>query len=433
MLSVSASIVTYNNAGDIEKVLYSLYHYTKGADLTVYVIDNASTDDTVERVRHSFPQAKILCQNKNIGFGSGHNRVRDVINSDYHLIINPDVYFDGDVITRLCEYMELHKDVVVTTPQILSPNGEKQSVPRRAPSFCNAFVGKLERFNKSFAHYRNRYTLRNCPLTEFIDLTFCTGCFMLVRTDAFISVGGFDERFFLYCEDADLTRRLLQYGRALCLPQMTVFHKWGRGSARSLKLLLTHVSSMMKYTRKWKNKPDRISIGDGPMCRTVIMSANGDVKKRLVSVLPQIGIKDEIIAVGDCDNEFLQGMAENDHRIRLVDSAGRGRYESYESALKICRGDIIFLCETDCWQADRFEKINSVFDGDIDCMMVLGDGEKATRDMATCSRKAGKAFVLKNSEKEVVAFRRELLYSSLPFPYDIRDDEKWLCILTNIN
>jgi len=248
--ALSVSIVTHNSADVIGTLLTSLFEHT-AAPLSVYVVDNGSTDDTVARVKASFPDVTVLTQD-NLGFGAGHNAVLDRLTSTYHAVINPDIVLREDTLSALCTFLDEHSDVVMATPLIQNPDGSPQYVPRRAPKRRYLLSRKLERFGGVFRRWRDEYTMRNAPLDAPIEITFCTGCFFIIRTDLFKQLGGFDERFFLYCEDADLTRRALGYGRAVCLPQTGVIHGWERGSAQSLHLLRIHLSSFHKYNRKWR-------------------------------------------------------------------------------------------------------------------------------------------------------------------------------------
>ena len=250
MPDVSVSIVTHNSAAVIGDLLHSLFEHT-ALPLSVFVVDNGSTDDTVARVRASFPDVTVLTQD-NRGFGAGHNAVLPQLSSTYHAVINPDIQLREDTLSVLCAYLDEHADVAMVTPLILNPDGSRQDVPRRAPKRRYLLSRKLERLGGPFRRWRDEYTMRTEPFDAPTDVTFCTGCFFVIRTDVFKTLGGFDEQFFLYCEDADLTRRALAHGRAVCLPQTGVIHGWERGSAHNLHLLRIHLSSFHKLFRKWR-------------------------------------------------------------------------------------------------------------------------------------------------------------------------------------
>ncbi len=256
MERVSAAVVSYNSIPKIEGVLHSLFAHQGAYELQVYVVDNASQDGTADWVREKFPQVRVVPLPENRGFGVGHNAVLPLLDSDYHLIVNPDITFDTDVLTPLCAYLREHPDVVMVTPQIYNPDGTVQPVPRRTPKYRYMAAGKLERFGGLFRRWRAQYTYSDREVTQPTDITFCTGCFMLIRTQVLRQLQGFDDRFFMYCEDADLTRRALGLGRVVWLPSVGVTHEWERGSSKNGKLFRIHVSSMRKYFKKWRHVKD---------------------------------------------------------------------------------------------------------------------------------------------------------------------------------
>jgi GT2 family glycosyltransferase len=95
------------------------------------------------------------------------------------------------------------------------------------------------------------HTMQDRDYSQSFDVPCASGCCLLIRTRLWRDLGGFDERFFLYLEDADLTRRVRQIARAVYVPESTVVHAWQRGSYRSLRLALTHLVSLARYFSKW--------------------------------------------------------------------------------------------------------------------------------------------------------------------------------------
>lgn len=251
MVDISISIVTYNSEKVIGNLLTSLYEHTKENSFAVYVIDNGSSDNTVSLIKNNFPQVKLIEQ-ENKGFGGGHNAVLSQLDSKYHAMINPDIVFQSDALHTLFTYMEEHEDVVIGNPLIHNPDGTRQEVPCKQPTYRYAFSRELERFGGPFKKWRDEYTMRTIPFEQPIDVEFCTGCFIFIRTALFKELNGFDERFFMYCEDADLTRRAMQHGRAVCVATATVVHDWERASGHNWKLFRIHLSSIQKYFKKWR-------------------------------------------------------------------------------------------------------------------------------------------------------------------------------------
>jgi GT2 family glycosyltransferase len=169
----------------------------------------------------------------------------------YHLIVNPDITMEPDVLERMAAFMDSRPDVVLLTPKVKHIGGSEQFLPKEPPSVHFLLGGYLERLGRPFTTWRGRYTWRDRQITEPVELNFATGCFMLARADAFKAAGGFDPRYFLYMEDADLTREMKKQGLTLYYPGFSVTHVWSRDSAHSFRSTLLHVKSMMQYFGKW--------------------------------------------------------------------------------------------------------------------------------------------------------------------------------------
>lgn len=246
-IKVTGSIVTYNNSDIICECISSVLKHTRHLEFTLYVVDNASTDDTVETVRQQFPDVNVISNEKNIGFGHGHNMVLDKIDSDYHVVINPDITLGEDTIGKLSEYLENNPDIAMITPKILNEDGSEQHLPKYGPSIRYAIISKI----KPFRYLRKKYTREEEQISVPTDVEFCTGCFFMIRTSVFKSLKGFDTRYFMYCEDADLSRRVRKQARIVFYPLVTATHKWKRDNTRSAKGVMRFMASLMKYFLKW--------------------------------------------------------------------------------------------------------------------------------------------------------------------------------------
>lgn len=246
---LSVCIVNYRCEDNIRDALRTLFEFTKGVELTVYVVDNASKDDGLQKLKAEFPQIIAIENDKNKGFGYGHNAVLPYLESDYHAIVNPDIVFDRDALSELIGYMEENPDVGITTPQILFPDGTDQLLPKLNPVFLSLFGRHM--FKKKLKPVVEHYQMLDRDLTKPIDIEFATGCFILIRTEIFKRIGGFDTRFFMYFEDMDITRRTRKTDRAVYYPYTYVYHAWERSSNRKLKYFLILIDSMFKYYGKW--------------------------------------------------------------------------------------------------------------------------------------------------------------------------------------
>ncbi len=250
MRKISACIVSYNGADEVIAAVESLQSHTRDWQLQVYLVDNASPDGTGKTLAaHSFaPGVEVIQLPQNLGFGSGHNQVLPKLDSEYHFVLNPDILVDSNVLVDICRWMDEHPEVVMATPRLLFPDGREQILPKRRPNILGLAARQgipgLEAFGR-------RYAMLDEDLTKPTPIQFCTGSFFCIRTETYREIGGFDEGYFMYVEDADITQKALQAGQVYYLPQFTAYHAWHRAPSRSLKPFLQQLKSMARYFNKW--------------------------------------------------------------------------------------------------------------------------------------------------------------------------------------
>lgn len=244
-IRISLTIVTHNDADKAAAAAASIIAHTKKYPLHFYIVDNASSDDTLNRLKYQ-TELDIIKLNKNIGFGAGHNKVLDLLDSDYHFIVNPDITLNRDVLAEMAEFMEKNPDVVMAMPKILNSDGTEQFLPKSRPTFRRLFLGRF------LDKIRSEYIWREREMTSPTEIDFCSGCFFCIRTSVLKELGGFDQRYFMYLEDADLTLRAKTVGKVVFLPDITVTHLWQRGSAKNIRLFFIHLASCFKFLLKWR-------------------------------------------------------------------------------------------------------------------------------------------------------------------------------------
>ena len=238
---ISVSIVTYNDWGRVENTIETLLKFSS-EPLQIYVVDNASADGTPEKIAERFPTVNIIKNNENIGFGKAHNAVIGKLTSEYHIVSNPDIVLNDDTVSKLADYLDKNPDTVMVAPKILSQDGSEQHLPKRKPRVKYLLAGRLP-----LKKIRAEYTRENEHLSSPTEIEFCSGCFFMIRTDVFKKLGGFDDRFFMYMEDADISDRARQLGKIIYYPDAAVTHIWERSSSKSLKYLFIHICSAFKY------------------------------------------------------------------------------------------------------------------------------------------------------------------------------------------
>ncbi len=216
----------------------------------LFLIDNTSDSKYKNLSYNTNETVHYVENNKNIGFGSGHNKVISLIKelSKYHLVLNPDVFFKQGVISDLITKIGAMDDVAMIAPKVQFPNGNEQFTVRKYPSVLDLFIRKTGVSKDRI--YKQEYRDRDLSKSFYPEAVH--GCFMLFRTEDFVALHGFDERYFLYMEDIDICRKIDQIGKKkLYYPNVTVTHVLKQGSAKNIKLFLYHLSSAFKYFVKW--------------------------------------------------------------------------------------------------------------------------------------------------------------------------------------
>jgi len=258
---LSISIVTYNSEKVIRKTLDSIIeHQPKDQLKQLFLVDNNSTDQTTSILSQYAKRHKNidLIQNiRNVGYGSGHNVAIKKANSKYHVICNPDIIIHNNLFTPMAEFMDQNQEVAILCPKFQYINGECQPLNRRYPTVFDLFLRRLESLQAipAFKKRVNYYSMIDIGYDDICDVPFVSGAFMFCRTTALKQVSGFDERFFLYFEDADLSRKMQQKGyRTICYPYTVVSHRYERASNKELKMMMIFLKSAIKYFNKWGYK-----------------------------------------------------------------------------------------------------------------------------------------------------------------------------------
>ena len=190
----------------------------------------------------------------NRGFGAAHNiAIRQAMESGakYHAIVNPDISFSPGTLEALESFMELNPDIGLVMPKTVNPDGSLQYNCKLVPTPFDLFARRF--LPKAWTRRRNdRFTMHDADYTRVMDVPYLCGCFMVFRLDCLKEVGLFDERFFMYPEDIDITRRIYaSRWRSVYFPGATVVHAHAAASYRSLRMLVIHAWNLIKYFNKW--------------------------------------------------------------------------------------------------------------------------------------------------------------------------------------
>ncbi|WP_194191047.1 glycosyltransferase family 2 protein [Clostridium chrysemydis] len=250
-IDLSLAIVTYNNSRIIEDTVRSIVsNIPEEYSYQLYIIDNNSTDNTVELVKDIKGNIEVVELGVNKGFGHGHNAIIDVVNSRYHFVVNPDITIENsDQIRIMVEYFEENKDVGMLSPLILSQDLSIQYLCKTNPTVFDMLIRRVS--PNLLKKRQDKYIMKETGYDKIMQLEYASGSFMIFRTDIYKKIKGFDESFFMYLEDADITRRVNQISKAIFFPNARVIHAWERSSHKSFKYAKITIQSMIVYFKKW--------------------------------------------------------------------------------------------------------------------------------------------------------------------------------------
>ncbi|MGH8809882.1 MAG: glycosyltransferase [Noviherbaspirillum sp.] len=240
----------HNDPEQIAQVLQSIT--STPLDIAVYLIDN-SQDDTLAAVAHKCG-ARYIHRPDNPGFGAAHNiAIADALTlgSSYHAVINPDIVFGPDVLPALRAYMDVHQDIGLIMPDIRYPDGSRQHLCKLLPRPVDLLVRRFLPTLYQMSGRLETYEMHRGGYDRIMDVPALSGCFMFLRTSILAKTGGFDQRFFMYLEDVDLSRRIGRLARTVYFPAVSVVHGYEKGSYKSGILLSHHIRSAIRYFNKW--------------------------------------------------------------------------------------------------------------------------------------------------------------------------------------
>ncbi|WP_408029334.1 glycosyltransferase [Tenacibaculum xiamenense] len=250
-IEISASIVLYNENLDELKLTVNSF-LSVPVSKRLYLIDNTQS----ARFKNAFdsPDIEYISNKVNVGFGKGHNQILEIIKrkSNFHLVLNPDVVFEGKIVLKLFEELRKDDDLIMIAPKILFPDNRHQFSCRRYPSFFELLVRRIIFLRKIFRSVIEKGEYSDKNLSESFYPEYLTGCFQLYKTSMFVELKGFDERYFLYMEDVDICKKIdaLNY-RKMYYPYEEVRHNLKQESSKKIRPLFHHIISAIKYFIKW--------------------------------------------------------------------------------------------------------------------------------------------------------------------------------------
>lgn len=269
-LSLSASLVLYKpDLATLERTLLALQEAGRVAKknrellLELVLVDNSCDAALHEHVglwlearRAAMPDwtVSLLRSPGNIGYGRGNNLVIETVRSDYHLVVNPDLFVAPDALQEALRFLEDNPETGLLTPAVFGEDGERHYLCKRHPTLLIMFLRSFSPkwLQSWFKPTLAEFEMLDCDYEKPIfDVEYPTGSCMFFRTSVLQQIKGFDPDYFLHYEDADIGRRALQVARVVYVPAVRVVHQWARDTHRSWGSRLVTVRSGFLYWRKW--------------------------------------------------------------------------------------------------------------------------------------------------------------------------------------
>ncbi len=247
-------IINWNTRDLLRACLRSLQAYIGNERYEILVVDNGSSDGSVEMIKTEFPQVRVLALEKNLGFTGGNNAGLEVARGKYLLLLNSDTEVLGNALETMCDYLDEHPEVGALGAKLISPDGSVQESCRRFPSHKTALFNRKSLLTKWFPEnrYSKSYLMTDEERSETREVDWVMGAALMTRRTVVDQVGALDPAFFIYAEDVDWCLRMHQAGwKIVYLPAAEILHHYEVTiKAVPFKMNLERHKSMWHYYRK---------------------------------------------------------------------------------------------------------------------------------------------------------------------------------------
>ncbi len=252
MRRAAAIVINRNTREFLRSCLESIGSQDIEGGVSVWVVDNGSTDGSPGMVLSEFPGVNLVVNDGNVGYARACNQGARHASEPYLFFMNSDTVLEPGTVRELVDFFESDPETAIAGPRVLNADGSLQYSCREFPSlgdaFLHAFVGLFSADNAASARYKKTGWSHD----EVSEVDWVSGCFMAMRADAFRSIGGFDEGYYMYVEDVDLCWRAREAGwKVRYVPRAQVYHYIGMSSqAVPTRMVFHHHASMLRFNRK---------------------------------------------------------------------------------------------------------------------------------------------------------------------------------------
>ncbi|MBU0531776.1 MAG: glycosyltransferase family 2 protein [Candidatus Uhrbacteria bacterium] len=259
MLNISIIIVNYKVAELVERCIDSIYAHTQGVSFEVFLVDNASGDDVVERVSHKHPEVNIIANNENLGFASACNQGIELAQGDFVLLLNPDTELKDDAISAIVSKMRADAEVGIGGVHLINPDGTHQSSGvRRFPKPLDQLLImlKVPHLISNPSNHPNllkSYFMYDLDPNQSQDVDQVMGAFFCIKRDLIRQIGPLDRGFFIWFEEVDFCKRAVDAGwRVRYYADIDVIHYRGKSfdQVATIKKQKWIRNSLRRYIKK---------------------------------------------------------------------------------------------------------------------------------------------------------------------------------------
>lgn len=248
---VAIVILNWNGVSMMRKYLPGVIKYSEGA--TVYIADNASTDESVDYITSEFPMCPVIKLEKNWGFAEGYNKALSKIEAEYFLLLNSDIEVTPHWLEPMVDFMDANPDVAACQPKLLSIYN------RNNFEYAGACGGFIDKYGYPFCRGRIFDTVEEDrgQYDTVMDILWATGAALMIRSEDYNAAGGLDGRFFAHNEEIDLCWRLRIMGRRVCCVPASVVYHVGGGTLPKSNPMKTYLNFRNNLTMLYKCLPDK--------------------------------------------------------------------------------------------------------------------------------------------------------------------------------
>jgi GT2 family glycosyltransferase len=248
-IKIAVVVLNWNGKAWLEKFLSTLVKHSQEA--SVFVADNASTDDSVSFAKDNFPTVKVIVNSSNGGYAKGYNDALKQINAEYFVLINSDIEVTDGWLTPIITLMDTDKQIAACQPKLLDYNNKTKF------EYAGASGGFIDNLGYPFCRGRVFDSLEedNGQYNDSIEVFWATGACLFVRAEHFWAVGGLDEDFFAHQEEIDMCWRMKNKGYKIMVQPKSVVYHVGGGTLNAGSPFKTHLNFRNNLYMLFKNLP----------------------------------------------------------------------------------------------------------------------------------------------------------------------------------